>query len=83
MSFSITALCSELQHTYAKKLQSADDPHLHTEIHYKCSEPAVMVFIFPAVMVFHKLNIGSEMVLSAGVIIYTRHNLTISHGCTQ
>lgn len=65
-----------------KKLKSADDLHFYTEIHYKCSEAAV-VFIVPAVMVFHKLNLGSEMVLSAGVIIYTTHNLTISHACTR
>lgn len=78
----IIALCSELLHIYAKKLKSVYDLHLYTEIHYKCSEPAVMVCIVPAVMMFHKLNLGSEMVLSAGVIVYTTHNL-ISHGCTQ
>lgn len=82
MSFSFIALCCELLHLCAKKRKSAADLYLHTQIHYKCFEPAVMVFLFPAVMVFHKLNLGSEMVLSAGVIIYTTHNL-ISHGCTQ
>lgn len=71
------------QHFAVSCYTYANDPYLCTEMHYKCFEPTVMVFIFPAVMVFLKLNLGSEMVLSAGVIMYTTRNLTISHGCTQ
>lgn len=60
----------DLLHIHAKNPKSADDQYFHAEIHYKCFEAAVM-FLFPAVMVFHKPNLGSEMVLSEGVIIYT------------
>lgn len=49
---------------------------------YKCLEPAAIVFVFPAVPVFLRLNPASAMILPAGVIAYTTHNLTIFRGCT-
>lgn len=65
-------------HTCAR-LQSAD---LHTGICISAWKPAAIVFVFPAVPVFLRLNLASAMILPAGVIAYTAHNLTIFGGCT-
>lgn len=66
--------CRFLRHMYSPQPSNCQMTCNSTQIHYKCSEAAETVFVFPAVIVFHKLNLDTGMVLSAGVIIYTTHN---------
>lgn len=66
--------CRFLRHMYSPQPSNCQMTCNSTQIHYKCSEATETVFVFPAVIVFHKLNLDTGMVLSAGVIIYTTHN---------